>query len=175
MSRLLHGEAKPPTPEYRVWLGMWTRCTNRRRSRFKDYGGRGIDVCARWRAYENFLRDMGRRPSPRHSLDRKKGDDGYTPSNCRWASPSEQVRNRRNVQLYTVNGESLILTDWADRLGVRVQVIYDRIYKLNWTTERAVTTPVDRRSLAERNRARARAARMVFPDEGDEELDEGEE
>ncbi len=141
MSRVIHGEAKPASPEYRVWLSMRTRCTNARRARYKDYGGRGIGICDRWEQYATFLADMGRRPSRQHSLDRKQNDEGYTPENCRWATPVEQRRNTRNLKLYTVGGESLLLTDWARRLGVRVQVVYDRIYKLRWSVERAVSTP----------------------------------
>jgi len=98
--RLTHGEAKREsrTAEYRSWTGMIGRCENSRDAAFKDYGARGITVCARWRrSYKHFLADMGRKPTPKHSLDRINNDGSYTPTNCRWATQSEQRRNRRDA------------------------------------------------------------------------------
>ncbi|MFN3474075.1 MAG: hypothetical protein ACK4ZW_08525 [Blastomonas sp.] len=89
-----HGMSK--TPEYSAWVGMKARCGNPKNSRFADYGGRGIRVCVRWDAsFEAFLADMGPRPSPKHSLDRINVDGDYEISNCRWASPTQQIKNRR--------------------------------------------------------------------------------
>ncbi len=92
------GARKLRTPEYQTWEGMKQRCHNPRFPRFKDWGGRGIIVCDRWRDdFKAFLEDMGARPSSGHSIDRINNDGNYEPSNCRWATTSEQSANKRPV------------------------------------------------------------------------------
>lgn len=93
-----HGHARlhAHSPEFRTWRGMIQRCTNPQRQSFKYYGGRGIKVCERWQKFENFLADMGLRPTATHSIDRFPNNDGnYEPGNCRWATRSEQQLNKR--------------------------------------------------------------------------------
>ena len=96
-----------PHPVYRVWVGMRNRCNNPKDKHFADYGGRGIFVSPEWDDFEVFLRDMGDRPSPKHSIDRIDNNLGYFPGNCRWATPDEQATNRRphaNQRVVVVDG-----------------------------------------------------------------------
>ena len=86
-------------PEYRSWSGAKSRCLNPRNPDWPHYGGRNIRVCRRWlRSFQNFLNDMGCKPSAAHSLDRIDVNRGYKAQNCRWATPSVQVRNRRRIR-----------------------------------------------------------------------------
>lgn len=90
------------TSEYRAWCGMKVRCGYQGGKDYKKYGGRGITVCERWKAFENFYADMGPRPSSRHTLDREDNDGNYEPGNCRWATPSVQCGNRRNGRRWVI-------------------------------------------------------------------------
>jgi hypothetical protein len=82
--------------EYWVWAGMIARCTNPKHTSYKNYGGRGITVCKRWlRSFSAFIEDMGPKPTPQHTIDRKNNDGNYTKRNCRWATRSQQNLNRR--------------------------------------------------------------------------------
>lgn len=86
------------TPEHIAWVNMRNRCTNKNHDAFKNYGGRGIAVCDRWQSFEAFLEDVGKRPSPSHSLDRYPDNDGnYEPGNVRWATVLEQRHNQRRT------------------------------------------------------------------------------
>jgi len=83
------------TTEYISWFNMKQRCQNPKHPRFKDWGARGIRVCDRWQTFSNFFEDMGKKPSKTHSIDRINNDGNYEPTNCRWATKSEQSKNRK--------------------------------------------------------------------------------
>jgi hypothetical protein len=115
------------TPEYSRWKNMKTRCMNPNNSAFMDYGGRGIKVCDRWLAFENFLEDMGRAPSRAHSLDRVDNNGNYCKENCRWVTRSEQARNKRNNIPVTINGVTKVLADWLLDYRVGREVFNRRV------------------------------------------------
>lgn len=128
--------------EYRAWQTMRLRCTEPSNPAYANYGGRGIKVCDRWlESVENFIADMGPKPSPKHELDRWPDNNGnYEPGNCRWATRSENDRNRRSSRLIECRGETLALAAWAERSGVRADTIGERL-AAGWEPERAIFTP----------------------------------
>jgi hypothetical protein len=135
MSRT-HGATN--TPEFRAWISLRHRCESPKSPSFKDYGARGITVCERWSSFENFLADMGPRPSPDHSIDRRDNDKGYGPDNCRWATWAEQASNKRNNRVLTINGETRTLAQWARLAGLASSTLDNRL-KDGWTLEEAVS------------------------------------
>lgn len=99
----IHGLSK--SPEYRAWADMRQRCSNPKSTRFSRYGGRGISVCKSWDSFEVFYFDMGDRPTPDHSIDRINNDLGYFKENCRWATRSQQQKNRSPFKCYLPKGD----------------------------------------------------------------------
>lgn len=124
------------TPEYEAWCAIIKRCNNPRNRSFPNYGARGIRICRRWLKFENFLADMGKRPHGK-SIDRIDNDGNYTPSNCRWATKLEQDRNRRTTRMLTYRGETLCVTEWAERIGINRQTIFTRLRK-GWPIAKAL-------------------------------------
>ncbi len=130
------------SPEYEAWHAMIRRCENPRAIGWKNYGGRGVKVCDRWRhSSKDFLEDMGRRPSPSHSLDRIDSNGNYTPENCRWATLKEQHRNRRDNAYVNYKGETRCVSEWAETVGMNPELLRDRL-RYGWTMERAWNEPV---------------------------------
>ena len=123
---------------------MKARCANPKNAKFAEYGDRGISVCRNWMdSFEAFLSDMGPRPAGTQ-LDRIKGHLGYSKSNCRWATVAEQQRNRKTTRFITFAGQTLCITDWADRVGLKTNTLWRRLQVSGWTVEEALTTPVRR-------------------------------
>lgn len=131
------------SPEYRSWQAMKRRCYYPKDILFHRWGGRGIRVCDHWiHSFENFLEDMGMRPSLQHSLDRLDNDSDYGPQNCRWATRSQQCRNTPRNRLLTLDGATFCLAEWAERTGIASNTIRRRIDHARWSVEKALTTPV---------------------------------
>ncbi len=135
-------KGQPFTPEYRAWKALIERCENAKCKAYKNYGGRGVRVAPEWRkSFTAFLSHIGARPSVDHSIDRFPNKDGnYEPGNVRWATRSEQNRNRRGLRLLTFRGETLCAVQWAERLGISSKALWSRIRR-GWTVERALETP----------------------------------
>lgn len=122
--KLTHGMSKTPT--YLCWSSMFQRCLNRNRNSYKDYGGRGITVCERWKSFENFLADMGEKPADK-TIGRINNDGNYEPSNCHWETIKEQCRNRRNTVYVELNGVRKSLPEWSDEIGIHRDILHNRI------------------------------------------------
>lgn len=125
------------TRAYRIWQAMKTRCSNPSAINYMNYGGRGISVCARWKSFDNFISDMGF-PLPRQSIERINNDGNYEPSNCRWASRTEQSRNKRTNRIITFNGTTKPLIAWAETIGIDQSSLRERL--ANWPLAHALTT-----------------------------------
>lgn len=141
-----HGHARGGqiTPEYTVWCAMVSRCTNTKNNRWYRYGARGISVCPEWSTFEGFIKDMGLRPSPDHSIERKDNDLGYSADNCVWATRSEQARNKSSNRLLTYLGETRCLVEWCERLNLCYATVIQRLNTYGWSVYRAFETPTNK-------------------------------
>jgi hypothetical protein len=117
--------------EYELWVNLKSRCKNPNNKDWDKYGGRGITLCERWESFENFLADMGPRPSRAHSVERKDNEKGYGPENCIWATTDVQASNRRNSRLLTHDGITLTLTEWSRRIGMSHTALRIRLRTLS--------------------------------------------
>ena len=133
---------------YMVWLNMRRRCKDNRNARYADYGERGITVCDEWEDFQKFAwwaLDNGYDKNARSrkcTLDRIDNDKGYSPDNCRFVDNVTQCNNKRNNRVYRINDIAHTIQEWARIYGVKDYVIRDRIFKLGWDYEKAITTPV---------------------------------
>lgn len=133
-----HGHAKPgnATRTYRSWCKMKQRCESRTAHNWEHYGGRGIAVCERWQQFEFFLEDMGERPDDA-TLERIDNSLGYSPDNCKWATKSEQARNRRSNTMLTIYGKTMCLAAWIAISGAKQGTVSMRL-KAGWAHKQAV-------------------------------------
>lgn len=130
------------TPEYRIWGSMIQRCANHKNCNYKNYGAKGIKVCDSWLNFSNFIKDMGERPTKKHSIDRINNDGDYTPENCEWRTTKQQRNNTSRNVFYTYKGETLTSRQWSERIGGSKNVFDQRVNKLGWSIESAIETPV---------------------------------
>lgn len=131
-------------PLYVTWKDMKARCQSQSDPEYHNYGGRGITICDRWLDFWAFVSDVGPRPKGM-TLERIDTDGDYVPSNCRWATASEQSRNKRTNRYLSHGGVSLCITDWAKRTGINKTVIRLRLAR-GWSVQDALTKPPDRRN-----------------------------
>lgn len=133
------------TSLYYIWGAMIQRCTNPNNKFYKNYGGRGITVCERWKKFKNFEKDMGERPSG-YTLERKDNDGNYEPKNCRWATRLEQASNKRNC-IYVLNdrGSRITIAEYCRRHKLPYRPIIKRIQDRGWPIEIALSLPIGKR------------------------------
>lgn len=147
LSLSTHGLSKHPL--YETWCRIIKRCTDSSYEHFHHYGGRGIQVCQRWRKFEGFWADMAPTWSAGLSIDRIDVDGNYEPSNCRWATQKTQSNNKRNNRILATPSGDMTLMQAAEHYGIDRNTISHRIDAMGWSVERAVTQP--KRSLRPRS------------------------
>jgi hypothetical protein len=141
-----HRTKNEKSKTYESWAKIIQRCTNTNNKDYHRYGGRGITICAGWlESFENFLKDMGKSPTKDHSINRIDNDKGYYKENCEWATSEKQARNRRNNLFVTHDGNTRLLIELCEEYNMPYRVVWERIYKLDWSTEKSLTTPTRER------------------------------
>ena len=135
--------------EYTVWRSMLNRCKRPNSKDYHCYGGRGVVVCDRWDpvkggSFANFIADMGPRPDGDYQLDKEAVDPSntvYCPEKVRWVPRKINMRHTNRSRFLTYQGRTMLLTEWANELGLDVSCLHRRLYKSGWTVDRAFTTP----------------------------------
>lgn len=141
------GHGKNLRTEYKIYHGILQRCYNPNNPAYKNYGGRGIKVCERWRnSVEAFIDDMGPRPSKAHSVERKDNNGNYEPDNCVWATQREQMQNTRVTPRLTFQNKTLTMAEWAAQFNMETHTLGTRL-KRGWPVGRALTQPVQHRRV----------------------------
>ena len=147
---------------YLIWQAMLNWCRNPNVAGYGYYGGRGVKVCDRWLTFENFLADMGD-VSVGRTIERINNDGDYEPRNVRWATYRDQSRNKSNNRLLSFKGQTKILADWANDLGITPGALIYRLDYKGWSIEEALTTPKPKRPNSKLNMRQARAIRARYP------------
>ena len=123
ISKRTHGLSRNPI--YNIWGLMITRCYNTKSEAYKHYGERGITVCDEWiNSFETFYKDMGDRPTTKHSIERKNNNKGYFKDNCYWATKLQQIRNRRSSLFINYNGKEIALIDFAKMVNKKYKTVH---------------------------------------------------
>ncbi len=142
VSKITHGHSRRNkiSNTYYSWINMIRRCNDPTNNRYSRYGGRGIFVCDRWLKFSTFLADMGERLREQQ-IDRINNNDGYYKENCRWTTPKQNSRNRKNNHKITFNGKTQCISEWAEELDVNSRTISSRLNR-GWSVEKTLATPV---------------------------------
>jgi hypothetical protein len=125
---------------WKRWQTMIARCHDDKDPKFYLYGARGITVCDRWKHFPNFIEDLNATFFPGATIDRRDGDKGYSPDNCRWATSLEQNNNKRTNRLLTFDGITMTMSQWARSIGAPYVALRARIGS-GWSVERALSEP----------------------------------
>lgn len=135
-----HGLSK--TREFNIWANMIDRCNNPQSNNYKNYGRKGVIVCKEWiECFDNFIEDMGFRPTAHHSIDRIDVTGNYEPSNCKWSTKKEQSRNRRNSRYIYIDGKKLQVDDYCEMYNLPKHAIKNRVRR-GWSNDRIINTKV---------------------------------
>lgn len=128
--------------EYRAWMAMKSRCLYRSQKSFARYGGRGVTVCTSWiESFDNFLADVGLAPSEDYTIGRKNNDGNYEPGNVEWQTRNVQSRNTCYNRFLTHDGKTMVISDWAKKIGIDRRTIYSRLMRGHSVAD-ALTTPL---------------------------------
>ena len=130
--------------EYKAWNDMKNRCYNKKVRNYTRYGGRGIKVCERWlNSFENFFADVGTKPTPKHSIERRDNNQSYSPENCYWATLEEQANNKERSLRIVYQDRKATLAHWSRILNLNYKSTWNRIYKDGWSVEKAFATSIN--------------------------------
>ena len=141
-----HGQCG--TRLYHIWDNMKRRCINPQNPGFRIYGERGITVCEEWMEFQPFYDwSIANGYDDILQLDRRNNDKGYSPDNCRWTTSKVNGRNKRSNRPITYNGETRIMKEWSEYLGINYYTLRKRMGKMGWSIEKTFTTPIDRRYI----------------------------
>lgn len=123
--------------EYHSWSAMKQRCNNPKDKRFANYGGRGITYCKEWDNFENFIKDMGKRPDS-YSLDRIDNNGNYCKENCRWSNIKTQMNNTSRNTIFFINNIGKTLSQWISNFGLKSSTVRQRFYVYGWSLEKSL-------------------------------------
>ena len=150
MGVIKHGYTKDKIehPIYSVWKSMKVRCYNMNRKQYKDYGGRGIEVCEEWRDSPHTFVVWSEQNGYKDglSIDRKDNNKDYEPNNCHWVDRKTQNRNQRSNRLITYKNKTQCMSEWAEEIGMSYSTFKSRVY-LGWSIERVIETPLRGRKI----------------------------